>query len=73
MEFVRHIQSNNGDYYHRIIMRIIQSSYSSLLAKYTLTILQKTDMSFHDIHKGAIKLPNYVNTVGGYKIFEITK
>ena len=54
-------------------MRIIQSSYSSLLAKYTLTILQKTDMSFHDIHKGAIKLPNYVNTVGGYKIFEITK
>ena len=58
MEFMRHVQSNNRDYYHRIVMRIIQSSYSSLLAKFNSTMLQKSDMSFHDIHKGAVQLPN---------------
>ena len=73
MEFVRHVQSNNDDYYHRIIMRIIQLSYSSLLAKYTSNMLQKTDLSFHDIHKGAAKLAHYVNTGSIYKIFQITK
>ena len=44
---------NNGDYCHRIIMKIIQSSYSSLLAKNTSTMLKK-DSSLHNIHKGNV-------------------
>ena len=36
MDFICHLQSNKDDYYHRIIMIIVQNSYSSLLAKFKL-------------------------------------
>ena len=73
MDFVSHIQSNNGDYYHKIIMRIIQSLYSVLFAKYTTPIHQRVDSSFHGIHKGTVKLPNYLNNGSIYKTFQVTK
>ena len=31
--FVEHLYNNHGDYYHRIILRVVQCSYSSLISK----------------------------------------
>ena len=71
--FVNHIQREHNDYYHRIIMRIIQCSYSSLLAKFTMSIDTSLYKSFHRIHKGSVKLPTYMNTGANYTTFRISK
>ena len=72
-EFVHHIQLQNDDFYHRIIMRIIQSSYSSLLAKFKMKVNERVEQSFHAIHKGTVTLPPNVATNATYKVFQVTK
>ena len=73
MELVNPIQHNNEDYYHWIIMWIIQCSYSSLLAKFRLSNNPSVEKYFHGIHKGTIRLPTYVNTGANYTMFQISR
>ena len=70
IDFVNHLHSKSGDYYHRIIMKIVQSLYSSLLAK--LKTKQTTSdhlSSFASIHKGKVTLPAYVMSGSKYDLF----
>ena len=73
MDFVHHIQNTNGDFYHRLIMRLIQSSYSSLLAKFTTDENNPTKSLFHEVHKGIVTLPDYRNTGADYTTFKVLK
>ena len=64
------------DYYHQIILRVVQSNYSSLLSKFKLNTPNDDAStkhgvpSFSSIHKGSITLPPYVCTSCTYQSFE---
>ena len=73
LDFVCHLQSNKECYYHRIVMRIVQNLYSSLLAKFTTTENKRNPKKFYAVHNGTISLPSYQNTGAEYSMFEITK
>ena len=71
MEFIIHLKSIKEDYYHRIVMRIVQNLYSSLLAKFTTVNSISSKKIFHSVHKGSLSLPSYQNTDADYGIFEV--
>ena len=64
--FLHHLHVTNKDYYHRIILRVVQSNYSSLLAKFRFRTsddvkLGSDILTFSSIHKGIVifYLPMY--------------
>ena len=73
MDFIVHLESTKDDYYHRIIMRIVQNLYSSLLAKFTTVGSKSCKKTFHSIHRGTVSLPSYRQTGAKYSIFELTR
>ena len=58
MEFIIQLESSKEDYYHRIVMRIVQNLYSSLLAKFTTVDSTSSEKTFHSVHKGSVSLPS---------------
>ena len=73
LDFVHHLQTVKECFYHRIVMRIVQNLYSSLLAKFTTTENKNPSKTFFAVHSGTISLPSYQSTGAEYSIFEITK
>ena len=73
MDFIIHLDSCKDEYYHRIIMRIVQNLYSSLLAKFTTVENKSSKKTFHSVHGGTVSLPSYQNTGAKYSIFELTR
>jgi len=71
-EFLDHLCSYNSNYYHRIIMRLVQSTYSVLLSKLKFPSSYQ-DFSgcsrFSVIHKGHISLPMYVKSSMSHNVF----
>ena len=71
--FVEHLYENQNDYYHRIILRMVQASYSSLIAKIKIpTASNKIKVSnkpFSSIHEGKVSLPAYVKSTSKYETF----
>ena len=74
-EFLEHLCYYKSDYYHQIIMRLVQSTYSVLLSKlkYPSSDHDLSETSrFRQIHKGHISLPTYVKSSLKHNTF-ITK
>ena len=75
--FVKHLYSHHNDYYHRIILRIVQSSYSTLISKMKIsskpTTEQTNKSTFSSIHQGTISLPIYSCSSSDYNTFSIKK
>ena len=71
MEFIIHLESSKEDYYYRIVMRVVQNLYSSLLAKFTTVDSSSSKKTFYSVHKGSVSLPSYQNTGADYGIFEV--
>ena len=64
-DFVKHLCECSSNYYHRIIMRLVQSTYSVLLSKLKYPSSQQDfneSSRFSDIHRGYISLPPYVKS-----------
>ena len=74
-DFVKHLHSQSHDYYHRIIMRLVQSTYSVLISKLKIKPLPKENLPtknssrFGMLHKGKVSLPSYVKTSAEYVTF----
>ena len=74
MDFICHLQSSKDDYYHRIVMRIVQNSYSSLLAKFKLASEKLSpNVTFFERHKMEIALPSHSQTSAKYSTFDLIK
>ena len=77
ISFVKHLYSHHTDYYHRIVMRIVQSSYSSLISKIKIPSNTHSDLpdstTFGSIHPGKVSLPSYVKSSSSYDTFTIDK
>ena len=73
--FVKHLYNNHDDYYHRIVLRVVQCSYSSLIAKIKISSPSntKSQSSFGSLHSGRVSLPPYVSSDSQYDIFTTTK
>ena len=75
--FVQHLLANQCDYYHRIVLRMVQNSYSSLISKIKMSSehLNSTSdqMSFGSIHRGIVSLPSYVKSTSEYDTFSFQK
>ena len=72
MELVCHLQSDKDDYYHRIVMHIIQNYYSSLLSKFTIALDQVSKNAFYEKKKD-ISLPSHLKTDSIYSTFDVIK
>ena len=79
ISFIGHLHSEKDDFYHRIIMRIVQGRYSSLISKFKVTPSSenkrngKVVNSFGDVHKGIVKLPPYVKSNSVYDVFNFDR
>lgn len=70
--FVKHLYSSNQDFFHRILLRIVQTNYSSILSKIRMQCC-KTDnktINFGKIHKGHIVLPQKAEQTLRYETFQ---
>ena len=74
-ELVEHLYSNHDDYYHRIILRVVQCSYSSLISKIKISspTTTKAPSSFGALHSGIVSLPPYVSSHSIYETFSVIK
>ena len=74
-DFVKHLFNQHEDYYHRIILRIVQYSYSSLISKIKIPSPSKPkhQSSFGSIHYGKVSLPPYVSSSSEYDTFSIKR
>ena len=63
MDFITHLYHEKNEYYHRIILRLVQSTYSILSAKFQLKNSKDTNEcqkpTFCLVHKGKVSLPFY--------------
>ena len=79
IDFVNHLHSMSEDYYHRIIMRIVQGLYSPLLSKLKTKQnssnkeYKKGFSSFASVHKGTLKLPAHVTSNFHYNLFRFKR
>ena len=76
--FVEHLYRKKKDFYHRIILRIVQTNYSNLVAKLKISTDEidkqnKSISTFSSIHNGKVTLPSYVFTGLEYDTFVIIK
>ena len=74
-DFIEHLHVMSKDYYHRIILRVVQSNYSSILAKFRFqtcddTKLGSDTLPFSSIHKGTVTLPPYIISSADYESFD---
>ena len=71
--FVQHLWHSQRDYYHCIIRRMVQSTYSTLISKIKIPIEKDgnpTDgKSFGCIHPGKVSLLSYVKLISHYDTF----
>ena len=67
--FVKHVYSRQDCYYHRIVMRIIQNTYSPLISKLQIRDDLKKDKrpSFSLTHDIQVKLPPYITSKYEYQ------
>ena len=77
MDFIAHLYSKKKEYYHRTILRLLQSTYSILLAKYRLKSGDQGDefnkQTLSSILKGKVSLPSYQISDASYEIFTIVQ
>ena len=73
--FVKHIYSRQVCYYHRIVMRIIQNTYSPLISKLQIKDDRKKDKqtTFSLTHDIKVKLPPYITTKYEYQLYRFQK
>ena len=75
MDFIAHLYSKKEEYYHQTILRLVQSTYSVLLAKYRLKTGDQGDeinkKIFSSVHKGKVSLPLYLMSDVTYETFTI--
>ena len=74
VDFVTHLYKSQHDYFHRNVLRLVQSNYSLLIAKLKIK-LPEDDSSkrFSSIHKDIVSLPSYVSSSSKYDTFIVTK
>ena len=76
---VNHLYSRYNGVYHWIILRIIETNYSSLIAKLKMDpVVSEQEISqpahtFSSIHQGIISLPSYVSTSSRYHKFTVQR
>ena len=79
IEFVNHLYYRKEDYYHQIVMRIVQGLYSPLLSKLKTKFnssskeYKKGFSSFASVHKRTIKLPAHVTSNFQYNLFRFKR
>ena len=73
--FVKHLYFNHSDYYHRIVLRMVQSSYSTLISKIKISSHPDSNRagSFGSIHTGKVALLPYMSTTSNYQTFSFEK
>ena len=72
--FIGHLCSVRSDYYHRILLRLVQSTYSVLLSKLKISTAVECSENIHKfgmIHKGHISLHSYVKSSSKHQVFVI--
>ena len=72
--FIEHLCSFWLDYYHHILLRLVQSTYSALLSKLKIpTTIEYTENThkFGIIHRGHISLPPYIKSSSKHQVFVI--
>ena len=77
MEFITHIYVTKDDYYHQIILRLVQSTYSVQLAKFRLKASNEVNetkkQTFSSAHKGKVSLSMYVCSSANYETFKVVR
>ena len=79
IDFVNHLHSMSEDYYHRIIMRMVQGLYSPLLSKLktkqnsSCKEYKKGFSSFASVHKEIVTLPAQVTSNSHYNLFRFKR
>ena len=73
--FVTHIYSLQDCYYHRIIMRIIQGTYSPLVSKLKIKENEKMDKGKMKsvLHDKKVILPPYIESIYNYESYKFEK
>ena len=73
--FVKHVYSRQDCYYHHIVMRIIQNTYSPLISKLEIKDEMKKDnvTSFSLTHDIQVKLPPYITSKYEYQSYRFEK
>ena len=68
--FVKHLHIQKEDYYQMIVLWMVQSSYSSLIAKIKIdTNIQSISKWFSSIHKDWVLLPANITSSSSYETF----
>ena len=77
IDFISHLYHEKNEYYHQIILRLVQSTYSILLAKFRLKTSKETNKclkpTFSSVHKGKVSLPFYVHSDANYETFTVIR
>ena len=77
IDFISHLYEAKDDYYHQIILHLVQSTYSLLLAKFKQKFIVHTNMNnkqtFSSIHKGKVTLPTYMHSGSKYETFALQR
>ena len=72
IDFVTHLYKSQHDYFHRIVLHLVQSTYSVLIAKLKVQVENgHSAKRFSSIHKGIVSLPSYIESSSKYKTFSI--
>lgn len=75
--FLQHLHYNQADFYHQIVLRIVQSYYSSILAKIKIFKSLKNDTvlmkSIRRSCLGIITLPKNIQTNATYESFTVER
>ena len=73
--FVTHIYSMQDCYYHRIIMRIIQGTYSPLVSKLKIKETQKMDKGKMKsvLHDKKVILPPHIESMYNYESYKFER
>ena len=69
--FVKHLYSSKRDFFHLILLQIVQTNYSSILSKIRMQCCKNDDknINFGKIHKGHILLPQKAEETLCYETF----
>ena len=74
VDFVTHLYRTQYDYFHRIVLHLVQSTYSVLIAKLRVQVPKDDKVKqFSSIHKGIVSLPSYISSSSKYKTFSIMR
>ena len=76
INFVKHVHEKQDNHFHKIILRIIQTSYSVLLNKLNLrgdTDVISSKKRFQEICKENIKLPEYFDSKRSYRTHKVRR